>query len=322
MGNPDMAERRRFFELVWAGCSEELKPMLAESPELANSRYKGLSPLGRALENGHKEVAELLIERGADVNAEDFKGSPLYHAVRSGRKDIVDLVVGRGADTRHPIAELAAAVELGHVELVRWLLDLGAVAECFAPGRVNITMLELAAQNGHAEVARILVEAGARHGSCNGKSALHYASSREVAGVLLETGGWIERVHVWGESALQGARDGALELLLEKGPNVNIKCFQGWTPLHSHAAAGNEHEVEILLDHGAEINAVSDKGETPLHLAVATGALGTAGLLLRRGADPNVRDSKNRTPLAYAKKLDESVRAPMVELLKSSGTKR
>ena len=47
----------------------------------------------------HKEIAELLIAEGADVNAKDDNGrTPLMDAARKGNKEIVELLIAEGAD--------------------------------------------------------------------------------------------------------------------------------------------------------------------------------------------------------------------------------
>ena len=56
----------------------------------------GWTPLGWA---ANKEIAELLIAKGADVNAKNVGGlTPLHQAALSGRKEIAELLIAKGAD--------------------------------------------------------------------------------------------------------------------------------------------------------------------------------------------------------------------------------
>jgi ankyrin repeat protein len=54
--------------------------------------------LHHAVNFGHKEIAELLIAGGADVNVKDKnEWTPLHNAARNGRKEIVELLLAKGA---------------------------------------------------------------------------------------------------------------------------------------------------------------------------------------------------------------------------------
>ena len=47
----------------------------------------------------HKEIAELLIAEGADVNAKtDYEETPLHLAAFDGHKEIAELLIAGGAD--------------------------------------------------------------------------------------------------------------------------------------------------------------------------------------------------------------------------------
>jgi ankyrin repeat protein len=47
----------------------------------------------------HKEVAELLLAKGVDINAKADDGwTPLHLAARSGNKEVVELLIFKGAD--------------------------------------------------------------------------------------------------------------------------------------------------------------------------------------------------------------------------------
>ncbi|WP_245970163.1 ankyrin repeat domain-containing protein [Wolbachia endosymbiont of Bemisia tabaci] len=57
------------------------------------------TPLHIAVRYGHKEVAELLLNKGANVNAvERRKWTPLHTAVKSGKVEVAELLLDRGAN--------------------------------------------------------------------------------------------------------------------------------------------------------------------------------------------------------------------------------
>jgi len=61
----------------------------------------GWAALHFAAEEGHKEVAELLIAKGADMNANsDDDGTPLDRAVSEGHKEISELLRKHGGKTK------------------------------------------------------------------------------------------------------------------------------------------------------------------------------------------------------------------------------
>lgn len=75
-----------------------------------------------------------------------------------------------------------------------------------------------------------------------------------------------------------------LQLLLERGADVNSRTKTGTTPLHT-AVLYNRYEVaEKLLAKGADLNAQSASGATPLALAIAAKNRNIADLLRDRGA--------------------------------------
>lgn len=61
------------------------------------------TPLNLAVENGHLDVAELLIDAGADVNAGGEWYSPLCSAILYGDRQLVELLLARGADVNDAI---------------------------------------------------------------------------------------------------------------------------------------------------------------------------------------------------------------------------
>ena len=59
----------------------------------------GRTPLHLAAGNGRKEVAQILVESGAEVNVADGDGrTPLHWAAKRGHKEVAQLLIENGAD--------------------------------------------------------------------------------------------------------------------------------------------------------------------------------------------------------------------------------
>ncbi len=58
---------------------------------------KGMTPLHNAAAMGSKEIAELLIASGADVNAKTLYGTTPLDLVKKEHKDVADLLRSHGA---------------------------------------------------------------------------------------------------------------------------------------------------------------------------------------------------------------------------------
>ena len=85
-----------------AGHIEAVKKHLAEGVDV-NGRggvFEGDTPLIHAVMNSRKEIAELLISKGADVNAKDkIFGTPLDYAMSTRDSEIADLLRKHGGKT-------------------------------------------------------------------------------------------------------------------------------------------------------------------------------------------------------------------------------
>ena len=100
-----------------------------------------------------------------------------------------------------------------------------------------------------------------------------------------------------------------INILLEKGADINAKDNYGWTPLVQaihECECGCECEcskevIKILLEKGADINAKDNYGRTPLMHAIQYGCSEEViKILLEKGADINAKDNYGRTPLMHA----------------------
>ena len=75
-----------------------IRSMLIKNPDLVNSIEKfGFTPLHFAAFTGNKDVADLLLTQGADVNAKFYQGiTPMQVAVQKGHKEVIDLLIKYG----------------------------------------------------------------------------------------------------------------------------------------------------------------------------------------------------------------------------------
>ncbi len=127
----------------------------------------GWTPLHLAAFFGQADLANALLDRGADVNSRStnaMKNTPLHAAAAGGQIKIVDLLVKRGADVNARQeggwTALHAAAQSGNREMVEVLLANGADVNARASN--NQGALDLALSKGHQEVAALLEELGAK----------------------------------------------------------------------------------------------------------------------------------------------------------------
>ena len=85
----------------------------------------GWTPLHSAARQGHREIVELLIANGSDVNSRDSSGkSSLHDAALEGHKAAAELLIAKGADVNAKVVSgatqgltpLDAANETNHPE--------------------------------------------------------------------------------------------------------------------------------------------------------------------------------------------------------------
>ncbi len=88
-------------EAIREGDIEAVKRHLAAGMDVNAKDDNGWNPLHLAVENGHKEIAELLISKSADVNAKDkyFRKTSRDWAIERGYTEIADLLRKHGGKT-------------------------------------------------------------------------------------------------------------------------------------------------------------------------------------------------------------------------------
>uniref|UniRef100_H2YLD4 Uncharacterized protein n=1 Tax=Ciona savignyi TaxID=51511 RepID=H2YLD4_CIOSA len=101
--------------------------------------------------------------------------------------------------------------------------------------------------------------------------------------------------------ACAGGHEDLVQLLINRGANIEHRDKKGFTPLILAATAGHVGAVQILLEANADIEAQSERTkDTPLSLACSGGRLEVVELLLERTANKEHRNVSDYTPLSLA----------------------
>lgn len=196
-----------------------------------------------------REIVELAMANGADINVQDYEGkTPLHHRIE-GRTHL------RG----------------DHRELAETLIEHGANVE--ARDHKGDTPLHSAALDNESLTA-LLLDQGADINVRNddGWTPLHIAlgphASSDVVLLLLERGADVNAARKFSRTPLHDVRTAEkARLLLRHGASMDARDDSVWTPLHCAAYYGYQEVAEELLKHGADVNSEAS-GRTPLDLAI------------------------------------------------------
>ncbi|XP_041471085.1 uncharacterized protein LOC121420494 isoform X1 [Lytechinus variegatus] len=182
-------------------------------------------------------------------------------------------------DTALHIAIVQDKADMG---LIRRLIELvqlaGKSVDIF--NFMQQTPLHLACIMKDCDIIKLLMEAGANPNEAdrNGQTAAHHACKNNTERCL-----------------------GTLLKYTEVDVNLNIRNYEGYTPLHLAAMVGNPTLVTMLLEKGADINSKDSKnGWTPLFHAVTNQDTKLVHNLLSSGAEVNIQSYSGNTVLHVA----------------------
>ena len=266
------------------------------------------TPLHSASYMSNLETTRVLLDHGANIHAKNVNGQTPLHKVSQGvygpDPALVELLLSRGADVNardndQATPFLCASFSLNR-HIAEKLLQIGADVNT-----VNIhgqNALHLLSQNPRHDyeswrtrLGRLLLVGGVdMNGRDNdGRSPLHLAAfygQVDVAESLLEYAAEVNAADISGHTPLHqvtlGNHDykqfGMESWLLKKHPGRVISLAQR------------------LLESGADVNAQNKDHETPLHLASRLRLHEMARLLLEHGAKVDVMNSEGKNPLQLA----------------------
>ncbi len=216
--------------------------------------------------------------------------SPLYRAAAENDAQLLQKAISEGADINHSAPlPLIVAAQKGHHDIIRLLLDAGANPNL--TDNKNQTALYIATVNQHEQVVEILLKGGA-------SPNIHTADG---SAPLLE--------------AVYKQNKQLVEMLLSSGADPNLTNKHGVSALLFAAEGNNIGILTSLIDHGAKLDHKSKLGIDPLFSAVVANNLKATKIILEKGASPNTHTADGRFPLIVATFLNN---AKMVKALISS----
>ncbi|XP_076120518.1 ankyrin repeat and SOCS box protein 15-like isoform X2 [Alosa pseudoharengus] len=258
-----------------AGLVDNVRMMLEHGASPDRTNEKNESPLLLAVRMDLFDVALTLISRGASVNQHCLKKwTPVHEAAKMGCTDILRLLLIHGGNIsetdQHGVTPMAVAAEYGQTDAIEILIQNGGDVNAVAPN--GDTVLYDAAGSGNPDCIELLLQHGANPNIASLSSQLpihraayegHYLALRIFIPITTR-----RSLRLSGQSPVHSAADGGhvrcLELLVEKGFNVNA-----------------------LLDTHISEN-YGDMRRSALYFAVSNGDVTCTEMLLNAGAKPDL----------------------------------
>lgn len=248
---------------------DRMRQLLSRRPPLNELDENGMTPLHLAVDSRKRACVALLLQAGADLNAQDRQGrTPMAAAAQitdSGDRFVMDYML---KNFSKPISQepresagpmpwsLEHSVTHRQTNVTKMLLKMGADPN--ALGTKGTTPLADAALKGDLENIRILLERGARANTVGqtGTQPIHDAALGDSAEVIRE--------------------------LVMKGADVNARTRdESQTPLHIAATMGKMKAAEALAALGADLTMKDARGRTPLDAAEQAGLTDVVAFLRR-----------------------------------------
>ncbi|KAH0362119.1 hypothetical protein KCU65_g8285, partial [Aureobasidium melanogenum] len=259
------------------------------------------------------DTIKLFVSKGVNINATDDENiSALHLAPKRGDQAIVQALIAAGADVNVK-SDTAAMM----------LLETGEINLALRT-QYGFSVLDNAASEGDYELVRSLLQRGADCAQTppGDDSALHWAVRAEkddnlyaIVELLLEKGCDVNArsrngctpLHTY--LSLKRGKENVVRLFLARGADINIQDNDGDSVLNclAQSSQASESMLELLLENNADSSLANNKGLTPVHQLAKNGSATLLRKLLKQtGAHPSAKDRHNRQPIQYAARTNEA----------------
>jgi len=272
---------------IWAaanlGMTGRVKELIEADPVLVNAKGgDGKRPLHYART---VEIAEFLLDRGAEIDAldDDHNSTPAQHLI-GDNAEVCGFLISRGARS-----DLLLATALGDPALVRRHLDEDPASIGMRVSQDWFPMIDTAPNGGHIYQWTLGFHV----------SAFDIARKRghkEVLELLLSRATPLDRVMhaLWSGDGDAADAVLATEPVIESAPSTILR------QVADAARNNNTAAVKTMLGRGFPVTAVSQHGATPLHWAAFHGNPEMLRDVLRYGPPLEMPDRDfNGTPMGW-----------------------
>jgi ankyrin repeat protein len=254
-------------------------------PTLGSVNYKN-TVLVQMIFNKKFGVAEQMIKNGADINEKTIlKTSPLLAAAEKGSIELVDLLLQKGADVNavNVFGKTALINAMGNENsntrnsLLKLLLEKKPKLDVF--DYHFDSPLTLAVRNNDKQAVETLLKAGADINTHQVWAPIHFAANftdNDMIDLLCK---YKVDINALTEGALfpatevairySGKKFPVIKSLIKNGIDLSLKDVQGDTALHVAAEVGDEDIIKLLLKSGADkyINVKNIHGKLPADMS-------------------------------------------------------
>lgn len=301
-----------------------VRSLLKQAADVNSPQGDGMTALHWAALNGNPELAEMLINAGANVKAATRLGgyTPLYMAAKAGFPSVIRVLLKAGADAKsqakNGVTPLMMAASSNSVETVKMLIEAGADVNAAETERGQ-TALIFAAAFDQPDAIKALMAGGA---DLNRKSnpMKPAVKVRPVGQQLPPPGqpatkpaqpaaGAAPAAPAPAQPVPSGQVNAANTVpkappqILGNAPAKEDPTKAGGSPrgqltaLMYAARQGNAHAVKALVEGGARLDEVSADGTTAVLFASLNGSFDVAKYLVDAGANVNLASMDGTTPL-------------------------
>ncbi|XP_071094922.1 putative ankyrin repeat protein RF_0381 [Haliotis cracherodii] len=299
------------------GDLRQVKYILSQGRANINTRgQNGTTPVMIAAVKGHREMFELLVEKGSDLSLLDDDDNNILHlACREGNVEVVKYIhsqniidiESRGAFEETP---LMFAAEFGKGEVFSYLMEIGANISKVDRGSENI--LHLSCKGGNVEIVDYVLKQNVIDLNSREKEGMTplllsaYLGESDAFDLLIGRGADISSVNDFGDNILHfSCRGGNVDIvkyvLKQNVVDIESRDNEGMTPVLLAAFWGKRDAFDLLIGRGADTKVVNINGDNILHNSCRGGNVDIVKSVLKQNVvDISSRDNEGMTPVLLA----------------------